>query len=77
MPEAVIVASARTPIGRARKGSLVDARPDGVSAFREIESVDVSQGMEKVLATTPAGFAEGKYGRDNLARVRARLAFWV
>ncbi|MAG03067.1 MAG: acetyl-CoA C-acyltransferase [Acidimicrobiaceae bacterium] len=33
MPEAVIVATARTPIGRANKGSLVDARPDDMSAF--------------------------------------------
>src|ERR1044072_99121 len=28
MPEAVIVATARSPIGRAGKGSLVDMRPD-------------------------------------------------
>ena len=27
MPEAVIVATARTPIGRANKGSLVDVPP--------------------------------------------------
>src|SRR5579872_1226342 len=33
MPDAVIVAAARTPIGRARKGSLVDARPDDLAAF--------------------------------------------
>jgi acetyl-CoA C-acetyltransferase len=33
MPEAVIVETARTPIGRAAKGSLVDARPDDLSAF--------------------------------------------
>ncbi|MEM7142037.1 MAG: beta-ketoacyl synthase N-terminal-like domain-containing protein, partial [Actinomycetota bacterium] len=33
MPEAVIVATSRTPIGRANKGSLVDARPDDMSAF--------------------------------------------
>ena len=33
MPEAVIVATARTPIGRANKGSLVDVRPDDMSAF--------------------------------------------
>ena len=31
--DAVIVAAARTPIGRAAKGSLVDARPDDMSAF--------------------------------------------
>ncbi len=33
MPEAVIVETARTPIGRANKGSLVEARPDDMSAF--------------------------------------------
>ena len=33
MAEAVIVATSRTAIGRAGKGSLVDARPDDLSAF--------------------------------------------
>ena len=33
MAEPVIVATSRTPIGRASKGSLVDARPDDMSAF--------------------------------------------
>ena len=33
MADAVIVAATRTPIGRARKGSLVDARPDDLAAF--------------------------------------------
>ena len=33
MAEPVIVATSRTPIGRASKGSLVDARPDDISAF--------------------------------------------
>ena len=32
MPEAVIVATARSPIGRAIKGSLVDIRPDDLAA---------------------------------------------
>lgn len=32
MPEAVIVAATRSPIGRARKGSLVDVRPDDLTA---------------------------------------------
>jgi acetyl-CoA C-acetyltransferase len=31
MPEAVIVATARSPIGRAMKGSLVDLRPDDMA----------------------------------------------
>src|SRR3954452_22576395 len=32
MPEAVVVATARSPIGRAFKGSLVDFRPDDIAA---------------------------------------------
>ena len=32
MADAVIVSTSRTPIGRANKGSLVDARPDDMSA---------------------------------------------
>jgi acetyl-CoA C-acetyltransferase len=32
MPEAVIVSAARSPIGRANKGSLVDFRPDDLTA---------------------------------------------
>ena len=32
MPEAVIVATARSPIGRANKGSLIDVRPDDLTA---------------------------------------------
>ena len=32
MPEAVIVSAARTPIGRAVKGSLKDVRPDDLAA---------------------------------------------
>ena len=40
MAEAVIVAAARTPIGRARRGSLVDARPDDLAAFAIRSAVD-------------------------------------
>ncbi len=32
MPEAVIVSAVRSPIGRAFKGSLVDLRPDDLTA---------------------------------------------
>jgi hypothetical protein len=52
---------------------LVDARPDGTSAFREIESIDVSQGQEKVLATTPATFSDSEYSRETLGHIRQRL----
>jgi len=33
MPDAVIVATGRTPIGRANKGSLVSCRPDSLTAL--------------------------------------------
>jgi len=42
MPEAVIVAAARSPIGRANKGHLVDMRPDDLAAYV------VSQVMQRV-----------------------------
>jgi acetyl-CoA C-acetyltransferase len=42
MPEAVIVAATRSPIGRANKGHLVDVRPDNLAAHI------VSRVMERV-----------------------------
>ena len=33
MPEAVIVSTARSPIGRAFKGSLIEMRPDDLTAI--------------------------------------------
>ncbi|MDQ5854503.1 MAG: acetyl-CoA C-acyltransferase, partial [Chloroflexota bacterium] len=48
MPEAVVVAAARTPIGRARKGSLVDIRPDDLVAGV------ISAGLAQVPALDPA-----------------------
>ena len=47
MPEAVIVATARSPIGRAFKGSLVDVRPDDLTA------TIVRTALEKVPALDP------------------------
>jgi len=44
MPEAVIVSTARSPIGRASKGSLVDLRPDDLAA------TIVNAALEKVPA---------------------------
>jgi acetyl-CoA C-acetyltransferase len=76
MPEAVIVATGRTPIGRANKGSLVDCRPDDLSALI-IKSV-----LAKVPALDPAlvedviwgcGQPAGEAGY-NVARVAALLA---
>jgi acetyl-CoA C-acetyltransferase len=37
MPEAWIVATARSPVGRANKGSLVDVRPDDLAATQRGE----------------------------------------
>ena len=39
MPEAVIVAASRTPIGRANKGSLADVRPEDVRLGMAVEPV--------------------------------------
>lgn len=47
MPEAVIVATARSPIGRAAKGSLVDIRPDDLAA-QMVRAV-----LDKVPALNP------------------------
>ncbi|MFL1380304.1 MULTISPECIES: acetyl-CoA C-acetyltransferase [unclassified Nocardiopsis] len=47
MAEAVIVAAARTPIGRAGKGSLKDFRPDDLAAFA------VRSALAKVPALDP------------------------
>ena len=76
MAEAVIVAAARTPIGRAKKGSLVDARPDDLAAF----AIDAALGQVPELdrgeigdVMIGCGFPEQKQGM-NLARRAALLA---
>ena len=43
MPEAVIVATARTPIGRANKGSLTECRPDELVAWRSTNGPALSE----------------------------------
>ncbi len=48
MPEAVIVAAARTPIGRAVKGSLKDVRPDDLAAFA------IRTALDRIPALDPA-----------------------
>lgn len=49
MPEAVIVSVARSPIGRAFKGSLKDERPDDLAAAM------VTAALEKIPAFDPRG----------------------
>ena len=78
MPEAVIVSAARTPIGRAFKGSLTQWRPDDLAAFA------VNAAMEKVPQVTPdmitdlhlgCGLPGGEQG-FNMGRVVATLLGW-
>jgi len=76
MPEAVIVSTARTPIGRAGKGSLVDARPDDLAAFAVRAALDKAAGLpreEIVDVIVGCGFPEAKQGM-NLGRRVALLA---
>jgi len=76
MPEAVIVAATRTPIGRARKGSLVDARPDDLAAFaidaalKQVPELDRSAIVDVMVG---CGFPQEKQGM-NLGRRAALLA---
>jgi acetyl-CoA C-acetyltransferase len=76
MTEAVIVATARTPIGRANKGSLVDLRPDDLAAgivraaLAKVPELDPSTIEDVIIGCAqPAG--EQGY---NLGRVVALLA---
>jgi acetyl-CoA C-acetyltransferase len=76
MPEAVIVAATRTPIGRARKGSLVDARPDDLVAFAidaALKQVPALPREEIVDVMVGCGFPQDRQGM-NLARRVALLA---
>jgi acetyl-CoA C-acetyltransferase len=76
MPDAVIVATARSPIGRANKGSLVDVRPDDLAAtivraaLEQVPQLDPGTIEDVMLGCAqPAG--EQGY---NLGRVVAILA---
>jgi acetyl-CoA C-acetyltransferase len=76
MPEAVIVATARSPIGRANKGSLTTLRPDDMSAqivralLDKVPQLDRTEINDLMMGIgQPAG--EGGF---NIARVTAILA---
>jgi acetyl-CoA C-acetyltransferase len=76
MPEAVIVAAARSPIGRAGKGSLKDMRPDDLTvqmvqaALAKVPELDPRTIDDLVLGCGQPG-GEGGF---NMARVVAVLA---
>ena len=75
MPEAVIVATARSPIGRAFKGSLKDLRPDDLTArivraaLDKVPQLDPAQIDDLLLG---CGLPGGEQGY-NMARVVAIL----
>jgi acetyl-CoA C-acetyltransferase len=76
MPDAVIVATARTPIGRAVKGSLVDCRPDDLTALvlrAVMEKVPELPGSEIEDVIVGCGQPAGEAGY-NVGRVAALLA---
>jgi acetyl-CoA C-acetyltransferase len=76
MPDAVIVSTARTPIGRANKGSLVEARPDDLCAFAIRAAVDKVPELpetEIVDVMVGCGFPQERQGM-NLGRRAALLA---
>ena len=76
MAEAVIASAVRTAIGRARKGSLVDARPDDLVAFAVRTAVERVPGLdpgEIVDVMVGCGFPQEKQGM-NLGRRAALLA---
>jgi len=76
MPEAVIVATSRTPIGRVNKGSLVECRPDDLSALvlrsvlEQVPQLNPGE-VEDVLLGCGQPAGEAGY---NIARVAALLA---
>jgi acetyl-CoA C-acetyltransferase len=76
MTEAVIVSLGRSPIGRARKGSLVDVRPDDLAAhvvtkvLEKVPELDRSE-IEDLIAG--CGLPGGEQGH-NIGRVISILA---
>jgi len=75
MPEAVIVSAARSPIGRANKGSLKDFRPDDLSALI------IKAALDKIPELDPAiindlmlgvGLPGGEAG-NNMGRIVSSL----
>src|ERR1700728_644060 len=75
MPEAVVVATARSPIGRAFKGSLTSIRPDDLTAqmvtaaLAKVPQLDPTQINDLILG---CGLPGGEQGY-NMARVVAIL----
>ena len=75
MPDAVIVATGRTPIGRAFKGSLVECRPDDLAALAikevvaKVPQLDPAEIEDVILGCGQPGGESG----FNIARVAALI----
>src|SRR4029453_15162594 len=76
MPEAVIVSTARSPIGRAMKGSLVECRPDDLAAtlmkaaLEDVPQLDPQSVDDVIMGCGQPGGESG----FNVARVAGILA---
>lgn len=71
MPEAVIVSAARSPIGRANKGSLKELRPDDLSALIIKAALDKVEGLDPNTVDDVylgCGLPGGESG-NNMARI--------
>jgi acetyl-CoA C-acetyltransferase len=76
MAEAVIVATARTPIGRAKKGSLADVRPEDMASFAVRTALDKVPELDRadvVDVMLGCGMPEERQGM-NLGRRVALLS---
>ena len=76
MPEAVIVSTARTPIGRAFKGSLTEMRPDDLATSVVKAALDKVPNLDPTLVEDllmGCGQPAGEQGY-NIARVVSVLA---
>ena len=75
MPEAVIVSAARTPIGRAKKGSLKDFRPDDLTALAVQAALDKIPDLDPTTIEDlllGCGLPGGEAG-NNMARIVTTL----
>ena len=82
MPEAVLVSSVRTPIGRAPKGSLSTTRPDDLAAIaingalERVPQLDKRE-IEDVILGCAQPEAESGYNIGRFAAIRAGLPIEV
>ena len=76
MPEAVIVAAVRSPIGRAHKGSLIEFRPDDLAAAMVRAALDAVPALDPALLDDlmlGCGLPGGEQGMNMARMVAIRL----